>query len=632
MLRLMRDYATSWMIKIILGAIVVVFVFWGVGSFRNRKASVIASVNDSVVTLEEYNDVYKSLLEQMRQRFGRNLNQDLLKMLRIDQQALDQIINNRVILQEAERLNIRVTDQEVVDSIKEIPAFQSNGRFDAQQYRRVLTYNRLQPEAFEESQKNNLLVQKVQALIFSNVHVSEGEALAYYQWENASVDIEYVLFDPQNYEPEEPTADELRAAYEENKETYRTEPRVKVRYLHFDPQQYKDRVTVSAAEVEDYFYANSQRFETPKTVEARHILIKVDADATEKAAAEAKERALEILQKYREGASFEELAKTYSEGPSGPEGGYLGAFRKGDMVPRFSEKAFSMSAGEVSEPVRTQFGWHLIKVEKVNAASKRSLEAAESEIRSTLTEEKAKLEAYDAAESFFNRTFEGDDISTIPVENAAVETSGYFTKKGPEQGIASPRRFAAAAFDLLPTQISDVLELEDGYYILQVVDKKPGVIPELAAVQPEVRADLIAERQDALAGEDAEKLLQQLKTATTNAADVPETGALSFKTTGFFGRNAEIPGIGYENAIARAAFELTPENPLPPDVIKGGKGYYVIRFRERRVPDEAAFATEKESIVQKLMDQKRRQAFEAWLAEMKNRSEITIREGFLQTQ
>ena len=200
MLRLMRDYATSWLIKIILGAIVVVFVFWGVGSFRNRKSDVIASVNGEAVSLEEYRSTYNNLLEQMRQRFGNNLNEELLQMLRLDQQALDQLIEQRLLMQEVARLDFRVSDEEVVRTIQNISSFQTNGVFDSRLYTIVLNYNRMTPEGFEAAQKQRLLIEKLRTYLFGNFHVSENELREYYDWKNTTVSIDYALFDPETYD------------------------------------------------------------------------------------------------------------------------------------------------------------------------------------------------------------------------------------------------------------------------------------------------------------------------------------------------------------------------------------------------------------------------------------------------
>ncbi|MBW1891279.1 MAG: SurA N-terminal domain-containing protein [Deltaproteobacteria bacterium] len=625
MLRLMRDYATSWLIKILLGAIVIVFVFWGVGSFRSRKASVIASVNGDIIDAEEYNSTYNALLEQMRQRFGNNMNQEVVKMLRLDQQALAQLIDQTLMVQEAAKLKLRVTDAEIVDAITGVEAFQTNGQFDLRLYQRVLEYNRMTPEGFEKIQKTTLLTSKLRAYVGSNIQVSDGEALAYYQWQNTSVDIEYFVFEPDKYKDVETSEEEIQAFFEKSKTAYKTDPMVDVQYIQFNPEAYKDTAEVTDPEIRDYYNTNIREFDKPKTVEARHILIKVALDAGEADVALARARAVEILDMYKAGTAFPELATQYSEGPSKNNGGYLGNFKKEDMVAPFAEQAFSMAPGEVSEPVKTQFGWHLIQVEKVDEASTQSLEEASGGIREKLAGEKAGNLAYDAAEFFFDQTLEGDDLARITQETdlTAIKT-GRFSRQGASlKGIADRSKFITAAFELTLNQISEIQDFSDGYFILQVIETVPGKIPELASVKETVAADLKKEKQQTRAREAAEALLEALKNDT-------EEGAVAFVATGFFKRNASIPTIGYENEISTAAFMLTPDNSLPEKAFKGTKGYYVIRLKNRKLPDAEGFDKEREEIKESLLVQKQSRTFNAWLAQIKDNSEITIKEGVVE--
>ena len=491
MLRLMRDHATSWLIKIILGAIVVVFVFWGVGSFRNRKSNVIASVNGEGVSLEEYRSTYNNLLEQMRQRFGDNLNEEVLKMLQLDQQALDQLIEQRLLMQEVARLNFRVTDEEVIRAIQNISSFQTNGVFDRRLYTTVLNYNQLTAEGFEAAQKQRMLIEKLRTYLFSNFQVSENEVREYYNWKNVTVSIDYVLFDPETYQEIELTDEALDTYFNEHKETYKTDPMLKVNYLRFDPQVYTAEVQLSAEDIETYYFDNKEKYATPKTVSARHILFKVDTGATEEEADAAKAKAEDVLDMVRKGEDFAAMAKQYSEGPSKENGGQLGAFKKEDMVAPFSEKAFSMKQGEVSEPVRTQFGWHLIKVEKINEASVQSLEDATKTIQKTLTDDQAKSLAYDKADAFYEATLEGDLIAEVGKEmGLEVKTTGLFSKVGPEKEVNNPKAFADAAFALSVNQISEIQDFDDGFYILQIIESIPGKVPELATVREAVTGDL----------------------------------------------------------------------------------------------------------------------------------------------
>ena len=630
MLRLMRDYATSWMIKILLGAIVVVFVFWGVGSFRNRKANIIASVNGDAITLEEYRSSYNTLLDQMRQRFGNSLNEDLLKMLQIDQQALNQLIEKRLLMQEVARLNFRVTDEEVIQSIQRIPAFQTNGTFDSRLYTTVLNFNRMTPEIFEAAQKESLLLEKLRTYLFSGFQVSENELKEYYNWKNAAVSIDYVIFDPKTYKDIELTKEAIETYFNENKESYKTDPLRKVQYLFFDPQDYKAEVQILDEVIQNYYLDHKNDYASPKTVEARHILFKLEDSADDQAVAGTKARAETVLDLIQKGADFAEMAKKHSEGPSGASGGQLGTFRKEDMVAPFSEKAFSMQAGEVSEPVRTQFGWHLIKVEKVNPASTQTLEEATDAIRTTLINEETKVLAYDKAEAFYETTLEGDDIAQVAAElGYAIKTTEPFSKRGPDKDIVNRRGFADAAFALSGNQISDIIDLKNGYYILQVIETIPSMVPELSTVKKSVEADLLKDMQATLAEEDANDFLEKLKNmGQVEQSDVAD--GVTFKSTDYFKRSEQIPDIGWDNAVAQKAFELSSGQPLPDSAIKGQKGFYVIRLNARRLPDAQEFDKEKQQLQETLVNQKRLKAFNAWLSEARMRSDISIREEFQQ--
>ena len=171
MLRLMREQAGSWLIKVLLGAIVIVFVFWGVGSFRSQRGDRIATVNGDPITLDEYRNTFDNLVDQLRRRFGNNLDGDMIEKLQVKKQALNQLINNTLLLQEAKRLKFRVSDTELASAISQIPAFQRAGRFDKQLYRNVLERLKMTPEEFEVAQINAMMIEKLSTLITSCVDI-----------------------------------------------------------------------------------------------------------------------------------------------------------------------------------------------------------------------------------------------------------------------------------------------------------------------------------------------------------------------------------------------------------------------------------------------------------------------------
>ncbi len=629
MLSLMRKHAGSWLIKVILGAIVIVFVLWGVGSWTSQRSGRVASVNGDTITIDEYQQTYKRLIDQVRQSFGNNANDELIKSLQLEQKALDQLVDNILMRQEASELGIQVSDEDLSRAVRSMGAFQVAGVFDARRYQVILANNNLTPESFEASRRDALLIQKLNTFITASVKVSDPEAVEWFKWNNTTVNLDFFLLEADRYNDIAVTEDEIQQYFEARKDTYKTDPALKVRYLKFDPKLFVSQVEISDDEIAEYYDEHPAEFQNPKTVEARHILIKVDPQANPEDVAKAKERMESILQKANGGQDFAELAKQFSEGPSKDKGGYLGTFRREAMVKPFSDKAFSMKAGDISDPVKTQFGWHIIKVEKVNDAATTSVVDATDTIRQKLAAEYSKNLAYDAAESVFNAAFEGDPLESIAAEdNLSLITTDFFTRRNPPKGVQKKTEFAGTAFNLTQGEISDIQDFGDGFYIMDIVEKRLSQIPELSVVEQKVKADLIRDKKDEKANADAEAVLAALK----DGASPQEVGRefdLKPAVTGFFKRTDAIPNIGYERDLARLAFELSDRNKLPEEVVKGRKGYYVIQFNQRKAPAMEEFDKEKAGIKEQLLQQKRFKTFEAWLEQIKNRSEIVVESGFL---
>ncbi|HIJ55186.1 MAG TPA: hypothetical protein HPQ03_03575 [Deltaproteobacteria bacterium] len=628
MLHLMRKYATTWMIKIILSAIVVVFVFWGVGSWKEQRAGRVASVNGEPITIEEYKNAYNDILEGLKQSFGNRLTDEVLKAFQINRQAMDRVMNQKLLLQEARRLNFHVTDKELAAGIQNIGVFQKAGIFDDDRYRRVLIASRLTPETFEEIQRSSMLTEKLRTFITGTVKVSEAEALEWFKWQEASVDVDIVKFESDKYENIEPAQEEIKNYFNDNKESYKTEPKIKVRYLHFDPNIHNDQVEIQEEEISAYHNENKNQFITPKTIEARHILFKVEPDAEDKTDESVKKKAMDVLKLARTGKDFAELAKEYSEGPSKDNGGYLGTFPKNAMVEPFASTAFSLKAGEISEPVKTQFGWHLIKVEKVNEASSLPESEAKDKIRQKFKAERTKTIAYDKAVDVYDSLFDGDDLlKAAENRKLTTKTTDFFTRNGSIEGIKNPTTFASSAFDLSLMQISEIQEFEDGYYILQVIEQIPETIPEFIDVKDKVRTDVVKKKREEKAEADANSCLKSLKEGKSITDATGASGA-ALNATGYFKRNATIPEVGYEPNLTAVAFKLSKNNPLPENVVKGQKGFYVIRFIDRKEPDTEAFKKQKSDLLDRLLQMKKQRAFDEWLSQVKNNSEITVEEGF----
>ena len=630
MLSIMRENASSWLVKILLGMIVLVFVFLGMGSLNSDKNNIVATVNDEPITIDEYKQEYNNIVQRLRNQFGSQLNDELLKMFQVRKQALNTLIDKKVVLEEARKLGIKVSDQELGASIANIKVFQKNGIFDGRLYRTILTRNRMNPEMFELLQRNSLLQGKLSDIVMGSAKVSQAQAEEWFAWENSSVSIKYALFSSDLYSNLTPSKEEVKTFYEKNKNSYKTEPELQVKFLRFNPIHFKDSVEITETMVSEYFNEKSDQFRKPATVEARHILLKVapskevDKDSDDKI----KKHALEIAEKAKKGEDFAELAKKYSEGPSKDKGGYLGTFEKKDMVKPFADKAFAMKAGEVSEPVKTQFGWHIIKVEKVNKAMEPSLADAEKEIRKSLMDEKAIEIAWEEAEATYDLIINGDTLEKVAHGKITVKTTALFSKTGAVKDVNNSSEFIKVSFALPDMEISELQDIDGEYYIMQVIKKVPAKVSPLKDVYAKVENDLLKQMKNNKAASEAKKVLLALKAGKT-LEDICKPLKVSVESTKPFKRSGTIEKIGSDRLLMEAAFKLSATNKISPEVINGQKGYYVIVFIEKLLPNKDEFTKQQKQIKKTLLTRKKSELFQGWLEQEKKGYEITVEDNFL---
>jgi peptidyl-prolyl cis-trans isomerase D len=632
MLRLMRKHTRSAFIKILLGAIVVVFIFFGVGTFREQKANRIAAVNDSVITYDEFKYTYNNLLELYRSQYGDKLDDNLLKTINLKGMALDHLISQRLKVQAAKDLGLRVRKEKLIEVIQEIPAFKKDGHFDRHTYLRALSRIGMPPETFEESIKESILINNVQDFIVNTVKVSDAEALETFKEENEKIDMEFVAFSPASVKEPALTEEAIETYFSKYINRYKTPEKVKVHYLSFPFKEFEKKITITENEIENYYELNHEKFASPKTVKARHILFKIPEGAIPEQVEEVREKAMEVLKKAKEGADFAALARKYSEGPTSKRGGDLGTFSRGKMVRPFEDVAFSLSPGQISDPVRTKFGWHIIKVERVNEPKQTPLDEAKKEIRKTLVHEGAKINAFEKA----NRIYEECAAACAMVDVASnytlpLKATPFFAANEPIPGIRAEdlTKFVQTAFALRGDDISPLLELSDGYYILQRIEKKSAQEPKLEDVIKRVRQDLLQEEKKKMAREAAEQFLVELK----NGADFNELAkrkSVALVSTGPFKRGEPIPKIGYAPSISETAFLLSAEKPFPEAVVEAKRQYLVLRFKKKEEAEEDTFASEKQAIKARILAQNRQETIRQWLAVLRQKGEIIYyQEDFL---
>ncbi len=622
---MLRRHTKGILIKVMIGLIAVVFVFWGIYSFRERPGAKIAYVNGDLITGQEYEAVYRDMLEALQKQYREYWNDNLIKVFRLRQRALDTLIRKRLISQEAERLSLRITDDEVADAILAYPTFQVNGEFDEGRYRSLLRYNRMETVDFESGIKLELLGQKVHQYIKSFFPLTDMEIEDYYTYQKEKINIGFVSLDPQDFKGKiEIKQEEKEGYFEENKEKYRISERIKIAYLTLDPSDFLDKANISEKEISDFYELNQERFKDPKQIKARHILFKVPPDAPESEEANAKDRALAILKRVRDGENFTTLAKEYSQDPTASEGGDLGYLKRGQLDKPLEELAFTLKTGEIGGPVRTPSGWHIVKVEVIKDATIKTLLEVWDQIEETLRKDISRDMAHERALSLMDQMPYDIELTTYAAQHGLTgKESDYFPKDGAIPVLGGDERLKESINSLDKGEVSEVIEHKDKFYIIQVVDIKGSYIPKVSDVSEKLNKDFMDHLSLVAAKSEAEGYLEELK-GGADWSELVKKENLKTEETGFFSRGESIPKIGFAPSLYEAAFSLSSQKGYPDEVFEVDKKVYIIRWLNRKDINREDFDKEKKDFKQALLLTKERRISNAWLQSIKEKAEIKI--------
>jgi len=622
---LMRKHTKGILVKVMVGLIAVVFVFWGVYAIREKPGSKIAYVNGDLITGIEYEAKYREMLDALQKQYKEYWNDNLIKVFQIKQRALDSLIDKRLISQESNRIGLGVTDDEVADAIFTYPAFQINGEFDEGRYRTLLNYNRMEPADFESSIKLELLGKKIQNFIKCFFPITDMEMMDYYSYQKEKVNIGFVSFNPRDFKGKMVVKqDEKEAYFESNKEKYRIPEKIKIAYLVLDPSGFLDKVSITEKEISDHYELNQESFKNPKQIKARHILLKLSPDASESEETKTKKKALSLLKRLKDGEDFAALAKKYSQGPTASKGGDLGYFTQGKMVKPFEELAFSLKKGEIGGPVKTRFGWHIIRIDDIKDATVKTFAEVRNQIVTTLKNDVSKEIAHERALTLMDQMPYDINLATYAAQHGfTVKETDYFPKKGTIPGLGGDERLTKSIFSLKKGETSEIIEHKDKFYIIQVVDNKNSHIPKMSEASDQLDKDFINHLSLIAAKREAESYLEELKGGADWSELAKEKG-LTTDETGFFTRRENIPKIGYSSLLSEVTFSLSSRKRYPDEIFEVNNKVYIIRWLTKEDINMNDFNKEKKSFKQMLLLTKDRRIFNAWLQSIKQKAEIKI--------
>ncbi|MBI3262998.1 MAG: peptidyl-prolyl cis-trans isomerase [Acidobacteria bacterium] len=618
-----RKNLLKWSLALVVVSFILLYVpaFIRSGGGPATSSDVVAQVEGHEVTAGDFQRAYQGQLQAYRSAYGSNISEQLLKQLGIEQQILQQMVDERAAIAEAERLGIQVSDEEVGDRIRTMPAFQVNGQFMGEErYRQLLNMQRppISYAEFEESLRRSMTVERLRAALTDWVTVADTELEKEFRRRNEKVKLQLLAFRTDDFRGKVGLAEpEVAAYFDTNKDKYRVGEQRKVRYLLVDVDAIKARVSVSQRDLERYYNDNIEQYSTPEQVRASHILLKTEGkdEAAVRATAE------KLAQEARGGADFAALAKKHSEDEASKEkGGDLDYFPRGRMVAEFDEKAFSMQPGTVSDPVKTQYGFHIIKMVDKKAATTRTLDEVKAQITDQVGFQRAQSQAAQLAEKLEAQISKPGDLETVARANGfSAQETGFFRRDEPILGLGAGPDISQRAFELKDGEVTGHLRVPRGFVFLAPAGKKDPYLPKLDEAKDKVRDDLTREKATALAKQRAAEVKGSAKGDLAAAA---KAAGIELKTTELVARDAALPEIGVSAAADRVAFAL-PVGEVS-DPIVTDTATVVIKVLERRDTTREEFAAGKEQLRDDLLAERRNRFFSSYMVKAKQRMEIQI--------
>jgi peptidyl-prolyl cis-trans isomerase D len=579
------------------------------------STDMVAKIGDESVSVQD-------VRQQLNQIEQRNPNMKPLEAL-YAQQILKQLVFQKEIEYEAKRLGIAVSDQERADRIRQyVPTAFNGGTFVGMDRYSAEVQARFQMTVpvFEELVRQGLLEEKFRKLVTDGISVGPAELQDEFRYKNEKVKLDYALIKPEDLEGKiSPDEAEIRAAYEKNKSKYQVPERRVVRYALVDVNQIRHSVQVSDDMLKQQYQANIQQYQVPNRVHVEHILFMTVGKTTDAEVEEVKKKAEDVLKQVKKGEKFEDLAKKYSEDPgSKDKGGDLSWITQGQTVPEFEKTAFSLSPGQVSDLVKTQYGFHIIKVLEKETAHTKPFEEVKDSLRAPLLLSQADKLASDTADQLSAAIRQSNKTSLDDLAKqyhlTASETRPI-SAADPLLELADSKEAKNAMFQLRIGELNPPVRTDRGYVVLSVKSILSAHQGSLEEVRDRLISDLKREKSTEIAKSKAEELIRRVKAGEKFEAAARSLG-LEAKASDLIARDGSIPGAASAKQVS-AAFNLKAGDVAAP--LSLGQNWLVYRVAERTEANLADFDKQKKQLTEELLQSKRSLAFEAFQKALDNR-------------
>jgi peptidyl-prolyl cis-trans isomerase D len=629
-------------LKIVLGAVLVIIcasmaiTLIPGGSislgFGGPSAGVLATVGDEQVTGAEVQRVARQMIQRQFPRGGPQASM-LLPMF--TGQAVQQLIEEKLLVAEAHRLGLRTNDAELRDDLQHGPLGQQffpDGKFVGQEeYADFILRNDMTIDQFEKLEKEYILIRKLQALVSASASVPESEVHEEFEHRNTKIKFEYaVITQADILKGLHPTDEELKAFYERNKASYNNSipEKRQIKYVVIDSAKIAAAMNVSQEDLQSYYDQHRDEYRVLDQVKVRHILIKTPLpepgqkeDA--KAVSEARAKAEDILKQIKAGGDFAKLAEKYSDDPgTAKEGGELGWIGRGRTVPEFEKVAFSLPKGQTSDLVKSSYGFHIIQVEDKQDAHLKSFAEVKNEITEKVKQQKIEHATETAANSLLSAARMDGFDKAAAAKGDSVVTTDFVSHNDTLPGIGASPQLMDAVFSEPDKAPPDVVQVPQGYVVFQMLAVRLPATPTFEEIRARVESEFKNQRAGFLLQQKTQELADRAKADHDLKKAAKDLGA-NFMTSDFVTPDGQVPSIGSLTGPASTIFSLKAGETSGP-IISGADGV-VAKVIEKQQPTEQEFAAKKDEIRQGLLEQKQNEMFQLFISNLRKDMEKSKR-------
>ncbi len=610
---------TLWIV--IASFIVAIFAVWGgAGSLgQGSKANLLVSVGKEKITADEYTQALRSRLEALKKEF-KELNQNIIQQLSVPQQVLEQMVEQSLILQMAREMGLKVSDEELRDRIIAYPVFQHEGKFIGfDQYRRILEWNHISLQDFEDSLKREILMGKVVRLLTAAVTVSEDELWENYRKEHESAKIQYLVLEEEKVElAEKPDPAQARSYFEKNKDKYKVPEKRSAAYIFFKTEDFKKEVKLTDAEIEKYYKDNLNQFSEPEKVKVSRIFLPF----TEKDKPIVQAQAQSLLGRVNGGEDFADLARKNSKDSKAKDGGDWGLFEWKSLGAKETAEIAKLEKGKVSGVVEADGGFSVLKVTEKEAPLTKPLAEVKATIKNILEDQKARdLAGKKAGELEKSARKEKNLDFAVQKAGLKVKKTGLLKEAEPLPDVDPAGTISQALFSLKEKEISTPVFTYNGVGIVQMEKIEPSRPAKYEEVKDDVEKDLLGIRKKERAREKLLEIRPKLK--EDNWEKIAKEDKLDYKTVNEHKREQYLGVIGENAEVDRLAFSLSLKEVSEP--VAFSNGYILMEALERKEASKADFEKNRDSEMKTLLDGKRNKFLQSYMAKMREDKGVKIR-------